>query len=354
MQYILYKIYCCYQLIIAFIDNLIVLHIEYYYKYLNLEVVRMKIYTNKKRIIISLALLIALLLLILFNFDAYWIEEKFNVMVFALSILVSIISCALFAIKIEFSNKCNKIITIISFIISNIFCYSIIELLNQNNLFSLYSKRLVFNFIVIILLHLFIYSISNKISLSIILSNLIIFILGTVNYTVTCFRGTPLVPWDILSIKTAAYVATSYSFTFNYYFLLAALLFLLIISIGFKASYKIANKNLNIIFRFSNLLIIPILTITFYKTNIIDYFDFENNLWKPMDEYSNNGFLASFVKQSKNLFNDEPENYSLQSVQNILFKLENNIYETRCSEQKPNIIVIMNESFSDLNINRQF
>lgn len=313
----------------------------------------MKIYTNKKRIIISLSILVLLLSLILLNCNAYMIEKNFKVVAFTVSILTSIVSCMLFAVKIEFSNKANMCVTIISFIISILFSYIIIELLNQNNLFSLYSKRLIFNFIVIIFLHLFIYAISNKLSLSIILSNLMIFILGIVNYTVTCFRGTPLVPWDILSIKTAAYVATSYTFNFSYYFLLATSLFSLIISIGLKANYKLKTEKLTLILRFANLSIILILTIAFYKTNIIDYFDFENNLWRPMDEYSNNGFLASFVKQSKNLFNDKPDSYSTEAVQNILFELEDKkIYKNDPSIEKPNIIVIMSESYSDLTVNR--
>lgn len=191
-----------------------------------------------------------------------------------------------------------------------------------------------------------------KLNLSIILSNLIIFVLGIINYTVTCFRGTPFVPWDILSIKTAVYVAGSYTFSFNHYILLATALFSLIISIGLKVKYAVKKQWFNYTFRIISLSAILITTILFYKTNIINYFDFENNLWRPIDEYSNNGFLASFVKQSKNLFNDVPENYSSKAVQNILESLELSSSSNITSDEKPNIIVIMNESYSDLTVNR--
>lgn len=314
----------------------------------------MNIYTNKQRVIISTVTLILLLIFILTNYTAFFMEDSFNTISFVLSIIACIISCILFAIKIESNNKFNELLTMLSFILSIIFSYIIVELLNQNIPFLLYSKRLIFNFIIIIFLHLFIYAISNKVSLSILLSNLIIFILGAVNYTVTCFRGTPLVPWDILSIKTAAYVAGSYSFSLSYYFILATSLLSLILSIGLKINYQFKNKKLNLVFRFIILLIILFFTIVFYKTNIITYFDFENNLWRPMDEYSNNGFLASFVKQSKNLFNEEPENYSIQEIKNILheFETENTIPKNISSNDKPNIIVIMSESYCDLSVNR--
>lgn len=315
----------------------------------------MKISTNIKRITISLIILIILLSLILINFKGCVVDNTFNILTFVLSISSCIFSCVLFAIKIDFSNKkVNKYISIISFIISILFSYIIIELLNQNILFALYRKRLIFNFIVIIFLHLFIYAICGKLNLSIIFSNLIIFILGVTNYTVTCFRGTPFVPWDVLSIKTAVYVAGSYTFSFNHYILLATSLFSLIISIGLKVKYTFQKQWFNYTFRIVSLIIILVSTIIFYKTNIINYFDFENNLWRPVDEYSNNGFLASFLKQSKNLFYAAPENYSSKAVENILADLETSSYNNVSSDEKPNIVVIMSESYSDLTVNRRF
>ena len=312
----------------------------------------MKIYTNKQRLFFSSLILISLLTLILTNYKVFIVEDSFVTIAFILSILSSIISCALFAIKIEFSTKTSKFLTINSFILSIVFSYIIIELLNQATPFSLYLKRLIFNFILIIFLHLFIYTISNRFSTTILLSNFIIFILGAINYVVVSFRGTPLVPWDILSIKTAAHVAGTYSFCFNHYFLSATTLLFLIVSIGLKANYKFKAKKNNIIVRFLILLIIVISTLIVYKTDLINYFDFENNLWRPIDEYTNNGFLASFVKQSKNLFNSEPKNYSIKNIENILNTLDFEEYKTSSTKEPPNIIVIMNESYCDLSVNR--
>lgn len=322
----------------------------------------MKISTSKKRITLSSILLVILLGLVILNYKAYISYESFNYIAFIMTILLSILSCILFSIKIDFKDRTDMIFTMLSFVLSIFVSYIIIELLNQNILFSLYTKRLIFNFIVIIFLHLFIYAISNKINLTIILSNSIIFILGLVNYIVTCFRGTPLVPWDILFIKTAAYVASSYTFVLSHYLLLSIALFVFILSIALKAKYIFKNKKVNLSLRFLFLIFILIFTILFYKTDVIDYFDFENNLWRPTDEYQNNGFLASFVKQSKNLFNDKPDNYSPNNVENILIELEDkhyedktvSVYNTTTADDKPNLLVIMSESFSDLTVNRRF
>lgn len=324
----------------------------------------MKIHTNKKRIIISVVILIALIALISINYKCFILDDEFNLLLFSLSIIFSIFSCILFAIKLETKNKANIIISIVSLLISVLFSYIIIELLNKNTLFDLSAKRLIFNFVVIVFLHLFIYTLSNKFSLSIILSNSIIFIIGIVNYVIICFRGTPFVPWDILSIKTAASVAGAYTFEFSYHLLLATSLFAFVIAIGLKATYKFKKQKLNLILRSCSATLIIIITIAFYKTDIIDYFDFETDLWEPMAEYAHNGFLASFIKQSKNLFNDKPDNYSASNVENILIGLENEIYvddnysvytsNSVSNEDKPNIIVIMNESYSDLTVHGDF
>ncbi len=323
----------------------------------------MNISTSKKRIILSSIILVVLLGLNILNYKTYMNGESFNYMSFIISILFSILSCILFAIKIDLNKKLNILFSIFSFILSIFFSYMIIELLNQNTLFSLYNKRLIFNFIVIVVLHILIYAVSNKISLTIIITNSILFILGIINYTVTCFRGTPLVPWDILSLKTAAYVATTYTFSINYYLLLSTSLFVFILSVGSKAKYTFSKTFINIVIRFILLIIVLASILLFYNSSIIDYFDFENNLWKPTDEYLNNGFLASFVKQSKNLFNDEPDNYSPENVENLLIELEDSIYQedlvstlptgSSIENDSPNIVVIMSESFSDLTVNRR-
>lgn len=312
----------------------------------------MKIQTNKKNLIISLIILVSLLLLILLNYRAYIVENKFNYIPFVLSLLFSITACSIFAINIDLNKKWNILYTFVSLLISVLFSYIIVELLNENELFAIYIKRLIFNFIVIILLHLFIYAISNKVSLTIILSNSIIFILGFINYTVTCFRGTPFVPWDVLSLKTAVYVASSYSFSFSFYSLLAVSLFVLILAIGSKVKYKSKKSVFNLVFRIISVLVILSLIFVFYKTDAINYFDFENNLWIPRDEYLNNGFLASFLKQSKNLFNTKPKNYSSNYISNTFTSIPTFNYEV--TDEAPNIIVIMSESFSDLSVNRRF
>ena len=95
----------------------------------------MIITTNKKKVIASLILLVCLLLLISINYNKYIIDKHFNNLLFLISIIISILSSILFAIKIHTTQKGNIIIANISTLMSILFSYIIIELLNQNNSF---------------------------------------------------------------------------------------------------------------------------------------------------------------------------------------------------------------------------
>ena len=310
----------------------------------------MKIYTNENRILVSL---IILLIFILLNCYAYIVEDSFTIINFALSVAFSAITSIIFAVKLEINEKYNKYFTLICFLLSIFLSYLGTELLNLNNPFGLNYKCFIFNIIVIIFSHMFIYALSNKLSLSIMLSNMIIYMLCAVNYVLLCFRDTPFVPLDILSIKTGINVASSYTFKFSYIFLVATSMFILSISLGSKCNCKFKSKKKNTIIRSLILFIVLVFTLTIYNTNVLSYFDFVSNEWDLTDEYCKNGFLGGFIRQSTKYTNIKPNNYSAKLVENILYS-NNTSYDNDYSNisEKPNIIVIMNESFSDLSVNR--
>jgi len=336
---------------------------------MNKEIRLMEITSTKKRIIWSSIFCIILLIVVALNYKLYIVGKKFNIPLFSLSLFLPVLFSFLFAVKMKFKGKFNKYFTIVALLLSAFLSYIMIELLGKNNMFGIYFKRMLFNFIIIAFLYLLVYVITNRVKLTIILSNIIIFVLGFVNYAIICFRGTPFVPWDILSIKTAASVAGAYKFIPSFYLILAIFSFVLIISLALKIDYKFKLSKINVAIRLTILVVIVLFTSSFYKTDIVNYFELETNLWQPNKEYSHNGFLASFVKQSKNLFTAKPINYSVQNVKKILAKYfpeDPNSEEILLDPEEiteeipeevsvtPHLIIVMNESFSDLRVNGDF
>lgn len=319
----------------------------------------MNIVFNKKRFIIF-SIISFLLCIAVVSLHSLFVENNnFQVIYFALTLLLSILIAPIQAIKLNITKKYTKLYSFVISCFSIMFICFIIELLNNNNMFTIRFDRLLFNFIIIAIIYLFTFCITNKIRLAIVISNISLFLLGFANYMVLMFRGTPLSFLDVLSIRTGISVAFTYKLNFTFYLILSivSLIFLLSIVLNIKCKYNEKNK----LFRIISFLCSMITIFAFFTTNFVSVFKLNTNLWIPSEEYKSNGFLASFIKQSKEINMSKPEGYSLELLSKIRdehyveeMKETNTPINEAVNENKPNIIVIMNESFSDMAVHRQF
>ena len=248
------------------------------------------------------------------------------------------------------------------------------------------SGRMIFNFLLIYIIFGIFYMFTGKLKPSICISSILIFIVGIINYFITTFRGTPLVPWDIFSVNVALTVLPTFTFKLTGQLLTAIILFLItLIILIFSKIENIKTKVINRTIRITLLIFITIFFIVFYHTDFINVFGLDHN-WDPKEEYHNNGLLASLMKQSKNLIIDLPDGYSIEALHEIMSetKLDINkkiesVSEKNVSDQEnieniitteetttistekttekqelPHIIAIMNESFADLSVIDEF
>lgn len=314
---------------------------------------------SQKRICICIFLSLVLLAFLIFFRNTFIINNTFYVLPFIGGILEILIFCAILAIPIKINEKYNKNFNIFNIIFSTIFIAFIVELLNENNLFTINIFRLLFNFVLIACIYLFFICTTNKLKLSLIISNILIFGVGFANYSITSLRKTPLSLLDVLSIGTGLTIADTYTLIVNFYLVLAIISFAILLTINLKIKHSFITNKKNIIKRICTLTIVIIFITLIFTTDLIKIFNLETNLWKPNDEYHYNGFLASFVKQAKDLIIKKPEEYSISYIKDIYYKnldsistsinLEENEPNIKLkNEEKPNIIVIMNESYSDM------
>ena len=71
------------------------------------------------------------------------------------------------------------------------------------------------------------------------------------------------------------------------------------------------------------------------------------NDWDTTETYSQNGFMVSFITAAQRMKIDKPDGYSKEYAEEILRAYEPS-EDDQITSQKPVIIAIMNESFSDL------
>ena len=175
--------------------------------------------------------------------------------------------------------------------------------------------------------------------------------LGLANYYVYTFRSLPLVPWDLLSAGTAASVAGNYDFTPTARVVLVVLGFLLVFVL--EGFCKIDTKKWK--WRYSLPAAMALCLLLGGFSGVLQQEDFQNRhmmynkLFTPVFMWQVNGFALTMVMELPYLAVDKPTGYQREEAKELLAS-----YKTESEEneegQKPNLIVIMNEAFSDLGV----
>jgi len=180
-------------------------------------------------------------------------------------------------------------------------------------------------------------------------------IFGLINYFVVDFRSSPIVPWDIYSVRTASSVAGNYEFVITQRLALVVLGFLLIAFAGSRTGLTVKKKHL----RAAGLVLSLLLTAGYVKgvstDAAVEIFGLDTTLFTPNVLYRNNGLTAGFLANLKFMNVEKPDGYSEETVEKAAssYKKEDPAGEKN-PEELPNVVVIMDEAFSDLAVLGEF
>lgn len=181
-------------------------------------------------------------------------------------------------------------------------------------------------------------------------------LVGTAQYMVLSFRSLPICPWDLLSIGTALSVVDNYKLeiTKRIWFIFAAYLLLIVLAL-LASDKRISMKThtaRKIVARICVFALCIPLSLGYVKTSQDENFQHEAGyypyLFTPTVVYKRDGFYFSFASLLKYLDVSEPDGYNASELSDISEKYKEQ--ENVNAEKKPNVIVIMNESFSDLSV----
>lgn len=200
-------------------------------------------------------------------------------------------------------------------------------------------------FCIILLLEIILAAFTNRIGISFCILALITSVFITINYFKLEFRNMPFLPWDFLLAKVAATVVGKFKLTMPIEILIGVCLFIFVIIILFVLKKNINTIKLSLS---SRIVIISFSTVIFivYMSNYllgvkVDLFDSKNF-------YLERGFIGAFTENMQYLKSiEEPENYSQETMESIYKKILSKISKDNNGE-KPNIVVLMSESFWDI------
>ncbi len=275
----------------------------------------------------------------------------FSVLNFVILLAIALVSMALLVLPISFHPAIKVVITALLPTAAFFLMESMTHVVWETMEIDAVLLNLIFYYL--FFLFFFFVSGSTKISLDI----LLIFtgIVGLANYFVILFRSSPILPWDLLSVGTAATVANNYTFSITYLVAELAAGFLGCIILAGKCDLHFpklsAKRAIRGLLRLALccVLIIPsAFYIRFlYQPDIADYTSLDNTLFTPKYMFKTNGFFVAFLMDSRYLQVSEPDGYSKEYAQSLLDEQEESAPTT---DELPNIIVIMDECFSDPSI----
>lgn len=194
-------------------------------------------------------------------------------------------------------------------------------------------------------LFLIVFFIAGKSRISMAICVTFIAVVGIGNYFVVMFRSNPIVPWDIYSLGTALSVADNYVFSVDWELAEHIAMFLLMLIVGVRTDIRLKPKIVRAIL--TAVMCIP----AYFYISYLWQDDLERNtglndtLFNAKYMHSKDGFFVSFLLDIHFLQIEEPDNYSDEYALSVLEEQE--VEEAETPEELPDIIVIMDETFSD-------
>lgn len=269
-----------------------------------------------------------------------WYYSEFSAKDCAILVGICVLTLAIYMIDMPV----HPVIHILFALVIPVGCFYTFETLtHQMSTMIELAKRL--NIAFYYWLFLFVFFIAGRTSISMAICVSAIAAIGVGNYFVVMFRSNPIVPWDIYSFETAMSVADNYVFSVDWALAEHIAMFILMLIVGVRTNIRLSKKILR-----------PILTVAmcipayFYisylwQDNLERNTGLNDTLFNAKYMHSKDGFFVSFILDIHFLQIEEPKNYSDEYALSLLNEQE--VEKVEAPEELPDIIAIMDETFSD-------
>ncbi len=253
----------------------------------------------------------------------------------------------------DFYKRYSRWIGGIFVLLAPIASFLIVEIMVSNFNLDMFKDYSFYNLVWYAMIYYLVFALIRESKITLILCNMAIYVASLLNYFVFLFRGNPVLPSDLLAWQTGMSVASNYNVRFSEGFLISTLIMFFLFVLAFKlerVERKPATINRIIVIAgyvaFAAFIINLFFATDLIKTKIrvIDYF-------APKYTYCNYGTAFGFVANVEAMGAKEPEGYTAKKASQLLEDASKKVKASNTdTQEKPNIIVIMNEAFSDLSL----
>ena len=257
--------------------------------------------------------------------------------------------------EVDWKQRLQSVLQAVAFSVVPIALFYLMEFYEHVPWKEVRSQAQLFNMLLFELIAWGLFFVIGRASIALQLETVCSMLFGLVNHYVMKFRSTPFVPWDIYSVKTAMSVADEYDFSPEGQVIIVTILFLLIIIALFFWKFRLEMR---FRYRVIAFLAIFICLIQFVRCLQNEEFQSRNYLYPflftPGYMTKVNGMAVTFAMDLAYVKVDRPSGYRKEEAQMLLEAYQTKEEETTAVNQKdrdyPNLIVIMDEAFSDLSV----
>lgn len=308
-------------------------------------------FSDKKQVALFIVKIVGFLLfttlfIFSFVFNVYTSKGHIAPKRLIISIIVYLLGSIIIFIPIKLSNKANIIVSILLSVFAIVENYAMLQFSQTFAIFNIRFIFIVFNLFVIATIFMVVFAIFNSFKVAIISITILTMFLGIIDFYVATFRGPGIIAADFINVGTAVAVMGGYSYAFDFRLFLFLMVSLVVIFMALKLGKNTLKK---VWFRVVTIVVaIAMLFVGYNRFFMSNHYDhlLKVKYYRPQTTYSRKGMYISFLKTIKDINVKKPEGYSVDKVEKLADKYKGTRGKLK-QEDKPNIIVIMDEAYND-------
>lgn len=226
-------------------------------------------------------------------------------------------------------------------------CFMVVETFLGVSFMQMKLYKVLFNVLIYMLIMYVFFAITASVRVSVIGVASVSVLFAVVNIYLVEFRQIPLLASDLTVLETAMNVASDFNFNLNIDVILLICFLIAVILLSMKIKQEKATKKQRIVIAVVFLCFFVWMYYFMVGSNQLKKRGIGLNTFRPIKSYRKNGALLTFVRSIKLMIVEEPEGYSLEVVEDITDDYASDNADST-DYMEPNVIVIMNEAFSDL------
>lgn len=248
------------------------------------------------------------------------------------------------------SNVLHIIKEVILWILFPCASFYLMESFHHNPFKNMNIRVQLLNIVIFVAVALLLWMITGSRKWALRIESTIALIIGVADYYVIAFRGTPILPWDIYSIKTAASVSADYDYSLELTAIVSILAFIGLIAL------ESVGKDSKLDRRYWTVRVtggVCAFAVLFGEYQMLKSPEFVSNMWiydklfTPYAMIKRDGIALAFMLEMQYMEVEKPHGYVASKVEDTYEAISGDVVAAESNEKMPNVIVVMNEAFSD-------